>query len=292
MTHTPIVLNYVKGGLGNQLFQHVFARSLARKLGVEMLSDVSYFGHDPYGFKAGIWNLHPGAKLASMQDVAGPGCYALKEGQIHSLAQIERMPPDLRALVLEGYWQGEAYFDTDIGRETYRELEAAVLPSIDMGLVQGMKAISGAVALHLRRRDYGHMGLCKAAYYAAALRLIAQAQTDIEVFVFSDEPNYSRHLMNQLGYRYQMVSSGSDLSDLYLMSLCRHFVISNSSYSWWGAWFGERAGSLIYCPHEWVTIDATPSPCPSRWHAIRGAVQPFELRADDIERLAATAGAA
>jgi hypothetical protein len=109
-----------------------------------------------------------------MKDFIGPGCYALKEGQIHALAQIEGVPPDMRALVLEGYWQGEAYFDADIGRETYRELEAATLGSVDAALVERIKASPGAVALHLRRRDYGHMGLCRAAYYAAALRLIAQ----------------------------------------------------------------------------------------------------------------------
>ena len=104
---------------------------------------------------------------------------------------------------------------------------------------------------------------------------------DAELFVFSDEPNYTRHLMQSRGWAYTAVSSGSDLGDLYLMSLCRHFVISNSSYSWWGAWFGEHGqgarASVIIAPKEWVTIDATPSPCPARWVQLPDAVEPFAV---------------
>ncbi|MDM4764972.1 alpha-1,2-fucosyltransferase [Pelomonas sp. SE-A7] len=290
MSAKPVVLNYAKGGLGNQLFQHVFARSLARRLGVEMLTDISYFGHDPYGFKAGIWNLQPGARSGLLSELAGPGAYALKEGQIQSVEQVQQLPPDARVLVLEGYWQSERFFDADIARETHAQLAAQVAPTVDSALLERLRSSPAAVAVHLRRRDYGHMGLCRPAYYAAALQLIAQAHPGLELFVFTDEPNYSRHLLNQLGYRYQMVASGDDRSDLYLMSLCRHFVISNSSYSWWAAWFGEPQGGSIFCPQEWVTIDATLSPCPPRWQALRGAVQAFDLPLREVEALMATAG--
>ena len=283
----PIVLNYAKGGLGNQLFQHVFALSLARRLGAEMRTDISYFGHDPYGFKAGVWSLEPDAKTATVAELAGPGCYVLKEGQIQQLAQLQSLPPDARALVLEGYWQGEAYFEADIARQTYARLAAQAQGLVDPALVQRLRASPNAIAVHLRRRDYAHMGLCKDSYYLAALQHLRANAPDAELFVFSDEPNYARHLLGSAGLAFQAVASGSDLGDLYLMSLCRHFVISNSSYSWWAAWFGEAQGGQVCCPKEWVTIDATPSPCPPRWLQIEGAVRPFQIDAAEVAAMAA-----
>jgi len=95
--------------------------------------------------------------------------------------------------------------------------------------------------------------------------------------VFADEPNYAQHL---LGSRYgsvTMVSSGSDLMDLYLMSLCQHFIIANSTFSWWPAYFAEGKGGVIICPQNWVTIPGVRSPCPARWVHVPGAVLPLAV---------------
>lgn len=291
MSPAPTIVNYAKGGIGNQLFQHVFAASLARRLGAELRTDTSYFGADPYGFSAAVWNLDPEAKNTTVAEHRGPGSYLLKEGQIRALDQLQQLPPDTRSLVLEGYWQGEAYFDADVARQTYAQLRARVERQLDPGLLARMRASPNAVAMHVRRRDYGHMGLCRNSYYIAAIEHLRSNHPDAELFVFSDEPNYTRHLLNSRGLAFTPVASGSDLGDLYLMSLCRHFVISNSSYSWWGAWFGEmcgaKPGGLVVAPKEWVTIDATPSPCPARWLQLERAVQPFAVDAGELGDFAA-----
>lgn len=286
MSPAPTIVNYAKGGIGNQLFQQVFAASLARRLGADLRTDTSYFGADPYGFSAAVWNLDPDAKNTTVAEHRGPGSYLLKEGQIRALDQLQQLPPDTRSLVLEGYWQGEAYFDAEVARQTYAQLRARVERQLDPGLLARLRASPNAVAMHVRRRDYGHMGLCRNSYYIAAIEHLRSNHPDAELFVFSDEPNYTRHLLNSRGLAFTPVASGSDLGDLYLMSLCRHFVISNSSYSWWGAWFGEmcgaKPGGLVVAPKEWVTIDATPSPCPSRWLQLPDAVQPFAVDAAEL----------
>ena len=79
------VLNYAKGGIGNQLFQHVFSHSLAGKMDADLATDISFFGADPYGNHAVVWNLVPDAKSVALAQVAGEGWYQLKEGQIQSL---------------------------------------------------------------------------------------------------------------------------------------------------------------------------------------------------------------
>jgi FkbM family methyltransferase len=284
------VINRAKGGIGNQLFQQAFAASLARRLGGELRTDASYFDADPYGFSAAVWNLDAQAQATTIAEHAGPGSYLIREGQIQALAQVQQLPDDARALVLDGYWQGEAYFDADVARETYAQLAARVAPGLDAALLARLRASPNAVAVHLRRRDYAHMGLCKDNYYIAAIEHLRLNHADAELFVFSDEPNYTRHLLDSRGLAFTPVASGSDLGDLYLMSQCRHFVISNSSYSWWGAWFGEQCGGrggLVIAPREWVTINATPSPCPARWLQLADAVQPFALPQADVDAAAA-----
>ncbi len=279
------VVNYAKGGIGNQLFQQVFAASLARRMGGQLRTDISYFGADPYGFSAAVWNLDPAAQHTSVAEHRGAGSYLLKEGQIRALDQLQQLPADARSLVLEGYWQGEAYFDAEVARQTYAQLAAKVEPQLDAALLARLRASPNAVAVHLRRRDYAHMGLCKDSYYIAAIEHLRLNHADAELFVFSDEPNYTRHLLQSRGLAFTPLASGSDLGDLYLMSLCRHFVISNSSYSWWGAWFGEQCGGrggLVIAPKEWVTIDATPSPCPARWLQLSHAVRAFQVDGQEV----------
>lgn len=284
------IVNRAKGGIGNQLFQQAFAASLARRLGGELRTDTSYFGADPYGFSAAVWDLDPQAQATRIEAHVGAGSYLIKEGALRALDQLQPLPADARSLVLDGYWQGEAYFETDVARQTYAQLAARVEPQLDAALLARLRASPNAVAVHLRRRDYAHMGLCKDSYYLAAIEHLRLNHGDAELFVFSDEPNYTRHLLNSRDLAFTPVASGRDLGDLFLMSQCRHFVISNSSYSWWGAWFGEQCGhrgGLVIAPKEWVTIDATPSPCPARWLQLADAVQPFALNQAEAAGLAA-----
>lgn len=281
----PIVINRAKGGIGNQLFQQAFAASLAQRHGAELKTDIDHFRADPYHFSALVWNLDPQAQSTRIAEHAGPGCYLLSEGQIQSLDQLATLPPDARALALDGYWQGEAYFDPAVAGQIYVQLAQALAPKVDAALLARIRSSPNAVALHVRRRDYAHMGLCKDSYYLAAVQHLKLNHPDLELFVFSDEPNYTRHLLNAAGLAFTPVATGNDLGDLFLMAQCRHFVISNSSYSWWGAWFGERCvgrGGVVVAPKEWVTINATPSPCPARWQLLEGAVVPFAIQAAEV----------
>ena len=136
--------------------------------------------------------------------------------------------------------------------------------------------------MHVRRRDYALMGLCRESYYCASIAALRQQHPDAELFVFTDEPNHVRHWMAQQGLAGSFVDTGDDLVDLELMASCRHFVIANSSYSWWAARWGEARGGLVLCPREWVLIGGAANPCPARWIQVRDAVQPFTLDPQDI----------
>ena len=281
------LLNYAKGGIGNQLFQHVFSHSLAGRMGADLATDISFFGVDPYGNRAAIWNLAPDARNMAVAQVAGDGWYQLKEGQIGSLQDAINLPADAKGLVLDGYWQREALLDPAVVRATYAQLTARAQASVPAGIAARITQSADAIAVHIRRRDYGHMGVCKNSYYLAAIEHLRANFPAAELFVFSDEPNYAQHLLRSAGLRFELVASGSDLGDFYLMSLCRHFVIANSSFSWWAAYFGEARGGLVCCPREWVTIGGAPSPCPARWLQLEDAVQALDLDAAQASQAAA-----
>jgi len=90
--------------------------------------------------------------------------------------------------------------------------------------------------------------------------------------VFSDEPNYTALFLSQAGSRAQIVNSGDDLGDLFLMAQCRHHVISNSTFSWWGA---VLSGSDdVVWPDPWSPVHlASPQLCPPQWRRVQGAVE-------------------
>jgi len=274
---------YLKGGIGNQLFQYVAAASMARKMGADLVCDISFFGADPYQNKATVEAFAPGVVIKDVASVVKPGTYVLRDGLIASWQDQINLPADAQVLVTDGYWQRESLLDPAVVAETYANLAQAMRAVGEAPLAQEIAGQDDAVAVHLRRRDYAHMGVCEEAYYLGALDYLQKRFAQARVYVFSDEPNYARHF---LGARYPnivFVASGGDLSDLYLMSLCKHFVIANSTYSWWAAYFAERKGGLIVCPKEWVTLPGVQSPCPERWIQIENAVRAPALNLAAVE---------
>ena len=61
-----------------------------------------------------------------------------------------------------------------------------------------------------------------------------------------------------------------DYEDLYLMSLCRHHIIANSSFSWWGAWLGAHDGTVVCAPANFTPHPGPhiPDAYPSDWMVI------------------------
>ena len=123
-----ILLNHAKGGIGNQLFQHAFARSLALRLGAELVTDESGFPADPYGRRSRIADLEPGLRTGTIAGHAGPGAYLLQDGQLASLDAPLSLPDDTRVLVLSGYWQSDTLLDPAVVDDLLARLQAYAGP--------------------------------------------------------------------------------------------------------------------------------------------------------------------
>ena len=160
---------------------------------------------------------------------------------------------------LYGYWQSERYFKAFeaiirqdfIFREPLQEQNAEL--ALDMATKQ-------AVSLHIRRGDYvsdskNHniMSVCDLEYYRLAINYIATQVEQPVFYLFSDDMAWVKQsLPMEFPCVYVEHNSGAEsYKDMQLMSLCRHHIIANSSFSWWGAWLNAKPEKIVIAPKHW-----------------------------------------
>lgn len=176
---------------------------------------------------------------------------------------------------LAGYWQSEKYFVDYAGairadfefHQPFDERNAALAREI---------AASTAVAVHVRRGDYvtdpvasSFVAALPLGYYVAAADRMRCHAPDARFYVFSDDPDWCRaHL--QLGGPTTFVDHNQDRGheDLRLMTLCRHHVIANSTFSWWGAWLAQPDGQMVLAPRRWGVNSDAGDVIPDRWYLL------------------------
>jgi hypothetical protein len=289
-----MVIVRLSGGLGNQLFQYATGRALAYRNGVPLKLDISQFqkyspreyGLDPFNITAAIATE---ADVASV--IASPGkgilvkatalieeCLpyyrrsVLKERHFHFDPKIWRAP---KKVYLKGYWQSEKYFK-DIAEILRNEL---TLKDASVSLNEATARLvnqSESVSLHIRRGDYvtnpgAHEvhGICSLDYYHAAIEVLTARIYQPRFFVFSDDLEWVRSNL-RLKYPVTYVSQNGaqkDYEDLRLMSQCKHHIIANSSFSWWGAWLCAYARKIVIAPEQWFNnaVYQTKDLIPAAW---------------------------
>lgn len=266
------------GGLGNQMFQYATGRALADRLGVPLRLDVSGFEH--YGLRryeldrfairaepASVDDLEsfgvvarPPTLLSRVRDRLGWRHAASTILREHSFAYDPRIETVQADTYLDGYWQSERYFASIAGalREDFRLLAGP--DDANAAMAAAIDAAPGAVSLHVRRGDYvsnpqtaGYHGVCSLDYYRAAVAHVVERVPDAHFFVFSDDPDWvAVHLDVGRPLTLVRINDGTrGMFDLTLMRRCRHHVVANSSFSWWGAWLNPVADKIVVAPRRW-----------------------------------------
>jgi hypothetical protein len=178
---------------------------------------------------------------------------------------------------LHGYFQSQTYFADHLPQ--LRQDLRFVTPS-DSQNSEWLERIHGdprSVSIHLRRGDYvaatkagATHGTCDAAYYARAIaHLCALTGVSPRAYVFSDDPAWVRANL-RLDVEMAVVGHNGPTAhyeDLRLMSACRHHIIANSTFSWWGAWLDARQDRTVIAPHRWFATDRLVNPdiLPGDW---------------------------
>jgi len=278
------VIVKVSGGIGNQLFQVAFGITAGRYLNAPVEIDDSSFENYAYHSDLEIQKLELGLKITRYSFESPDNTVLfIKERAFQGLADLKKIPDTFKTIVIDGYWQGEYFFSTDVANLLCRALEGKIVKN-PKDFQTANESFREGLALHVRRRDYAHMGRVAEEYYLAAVDYLKRRYNLKSVTLFSDEPNYSKYFLEKGGISNLIViSTGNDWLDLYMMSRFKYLVMSNSTYSWWGAYFAEKAlDKTIICPDPWVLISDMKNPCPDRWLKISGAVEGRSI--DSIKR--------
>jgi hypothetical protein len=269
----------LQGGLGNQMFQYALGRCLAQRQDRPLLLESSALSQSRATPRAyGLDAFTIGARAITFEELARTSRLTLTVTQYQrgfhpEVLEIPRGP----TLILNGLWISERYFAEAaavVRRElTFRSAEVTERVALIQSCV--------AVAVHIRRGDYlsscgAQFGFLGLEYYRKAIALMAQTVREPHFFVFSDEIEWCRtHL--QVGHPHSFMSYGGPADrqgqeDLRLMSLCRHFIIANSTFSWWGAWLGIAEDKIVVAPRRWYRDDPSfirsADIVPSRWRSI------------------------
>ncbi len=276
------------GGLGNQLFQYAIARRMSAETHQPFKLDLTAYDND----RLRRYALRP---FKTCQDAATPGeirtvkpspddvnagwwpSRALRNRRYSKTWIRERTPYvyDSRVtqargdVYLEGYWANESYFKP-IESVIRQEFTVASEPDGENLAVARAIAAATSVCLHVRRGDYAtdpatqkFHGLAPLSYYEQVIARLTQTVSAPHFFIFSDDPGWVReHLRLTHPVTYVTHNAADkDYEDLRLMASCRHHIIANSSFSWWGAWLAQRPipGPRSPIPDRQVVI------APAKW---------------------------
>ncbi|UCG13687.1 MAG: alpha-1,2-fucosyltransferase [Deltaproteobacteria bacterium] len=178
------------------------------------------------------------------------------EPHFHFDTNFFQLPADV---YLDGYWQSEKYFK-DI-EKTIRQEFAVKIPITGQNLeITSAINRTESVSLHIRRGDYVNNektnavhGTCGLEYYLACIKQASQTVSNAHFFAFSDDPRWMmENLRIDHPLTYVVHNNISEAhEDLRLMSLCRHNIVANSSFSWWAAWLNKNPDKIVFAPQEW-----------------------------------------
>jgi hypothetical protein len=288
-----------KSGLGNQLFQYAAAMYFAERYAAELeiLQEpqelaVSH-GHprpfllSKFSITAPVrqrnrWDRllcstaahkQPLANLA--RHITGTETYKPHFETDWSFLPTLPVSSKTRAIYLDGYFQVYTYAET-IEQQLRKELILHDAPAgRNAEVVDQIRSCESPVSVHVRRGDYttiyGGRDALPMTYYENSIRRIRQLTPSPVFFVFSDDVAFCReHLPAGEDYIFIDHNAQRDAhEDLRLMSSCRHHIIANSSFSWWGAWLNPNPDKFVLAPDRW--LDPT-VPCPDlippRWQRI------------------------
>ncbi len=297
-----MIIVQLLGGLGNQMFQYAAARKIAHDKNTILKLDVSCFKDnkcaterqyelscfniiESFASREEVYNL----KGTDTNNISGKFFKAInkikpyhkrsyiKEKHFHFDPEISNVSDDV---YMEGYWQSEKYFKEieDIIRSEFKIKDSPDAKNTKIAeFVTSLYLRS--VSIHIRRGDYvtdsdtnSFHGICGLEYYQKAINKLASIIKNPHFFIFSDDPDWVKNnLILEYSATYVTRNLGiKDYEDLRLMSLCKHHIIANSSFSWWGAWLSENSDRTVMAPGKWFNDSSinTNDLIPESWNRI------------------------
>ncbi len=274
---SEIIINY-KGGLGNQLFQYAFSRYMRLK-GKKVTADISSY-HYPGMREFELRNVFE--SIDYIRCNSGLREQYLYNNDIYVEPDVSESfgsankeeANNMEYGYCDGYFQSFSYIK-EVEEELRSDLVFRKINDKGYDYYRSIIGECNAVAVHIRRGDYLTRsnerifgGICTDEYYRSGIEYIKKV-VDNPVFIFFS--NDIEYVKDKFGfcdgiYLEQSRFEGyEDWYDLQLMALCKHQIIANSSFSWWGAWLNSNKDKIVIAPSQWINYDSLVDICPNDW---------------------------
>lgn len=276
-----IIVN-ITGQLGNQMFQYALGERL-RFMGYRVVYYTGYYEAHPthdmaltriFGIQLPLANQTQ--YLAYLEDrhriidrvrrkLFGKKIKLFTEIGTGTLAYKPEVFSFKEGLI-DGYWQSEKYF-APISNTIRQTFHFQNINAQNQHIGQIMKT-EHSVSVHVRRGDYlGAFPVQDMSFYDKAIKYFRDKYMAVRFYVFSDDLDWCRsHFIGDDMCFVDWNRGGDSPFDMYLMSCCRHNIIANSSFSWWGAWLNDNPQKEVIAPRLWFNNVKTPDIYCTGWH--------------------------
>jgi hypothetical protein len=278
-----------QGGLGNQLFQFIIGYILAKKNKINLRINIERYNSYNRQFeldrfpeirKLNIVKIkdHKLYKILKILGVYKVINYFFYDNKIFENSPFIFNEDFLKEKIVKnvsitGYFQSEKYFIH------YKKIVLKLFrfPKIKDKLHQKYLNLinnKNSVAIHIRRGDYLNdpkvryiHGILGSDYYKKSISYIKKKLKNPFFFIFSDDIELVKKNFSFFNNKkYIFIDTKSSINDLYLMSNCKHFIIANSTFSWWGAWLSKNKYKIVCAPKRWLRARiSTPDIIPESW---------------------------
>jgi len=275
----------LNGGLGNQMFQYALAYALSKCFGTKVILDFRWFeavkSHvnvTPRSFELDVFNIeYEMATKEDLEQVVYTRNNSLIKNILWKVFKVKNCKPPRNVFLqkngsdfdrnvftsndyfyYDGYFQNEKYFKNV--REDLLKGFSSNIPLDDKNKAFLDKILdTNSVSIHVRRGDYVTLecakkfhGTCPLEYYENAIKYIEKRVKNPHFFLFSDDIEWViQNLKLEHPFTVVDFNQGKGWLDMNLIKHCKHNIIANSSFSWWGAWLNENLDKIIVAPKRW-----------------------------------------
>ena len=270
-----MTITKLQGGLGNQMFQYAIAYSYSKTVYLDFSflkkhksSNHQFTKRDfelslfprlkYYEFTESLRNLYfsNNRKYRLLRKFFRIKINIIRQKE-NEFISIEKS----NNIYLDGFFQSEQYFLSK-RKELLSVFKFPALDKNNEAIKNEIIAHSNSVSLHIRRGDYlkeevkKYHGILDQKYYDSAIEIIKKKYNDVHFYVFSDDENFAKEKYGD-SENFTIVEGNTKdaWKDMALMSFCKHHIIANSSFSWWGAWLSESKESIKIAPISWFNSE-------------------------------------
>lgn len=284
---------WIDGGLGNQMFQYALAmemQSLGTQVKIDVTKYADHHAHNDFELDRVFGIRCPFADVSEIRrlgyEKANHWTEFLKRTPFrrktiynHESYDFDEQVLGLDGYYVEGYWQSERYF-SDIREKIVETYQFPGL-SEKQKIWEDQIRSTCSVGVHIRRGDYLDysylQNICTIDYYKSAMEYMrVHNPAKVEFYIFTNDFSWAEAHFTGEDCHFVKGNTGTEsFRDMQLMSICRHNIVANSSFSWWAAWLNRNPQKIVVAPNRWTNgpLEESKDVIPGDWIRISGHME-------------------